>query len=175
MPTWKLFIALFAPSIPLLYLALSLTENELVLSSGLVTVFDVLSFSAIYLWMYLLGLKLYDSLDKDLKERLNARLFKAVFFYLATYGIVAILCSLAPDHFVQNIKYLTVPTSLCASFSLFYIPYFVSKYIIAHEKRVFPEFKDYVEILIQIWFLPIGIWFLQPRIRKLLDESSVAP
>jgi hypothetical protein len=122
-----------------------------------------------------LGLKLYDSLAEDLKAHLNARLFKAVFFYLAAYGIVAILWSLAPDYFVLNIKFLTVPTSLCAALSIFYIPYQVSKYIVACEKGVFPEFKDYVEILIQIWFLPIGIWFFQPRIRKLLNELSVAP
>ena len=51
-----------------------------------------------------------------------------------------------------------------ATFCMFYLLYFVSKTLVLAETSKPPSFYDYAEPFFLIWFFPMGLWFIQPRI-----------
>ncbi len=53
-----------------------------------------------------------------------------------------------------------------------YIYGFVAKAIVASEKNGKVKVSDYIPEFFLIYFFPIGIWFLQPRINKLVGEGD---
>jgi hypothetical protein len=57
---------------------------------------------------------------------------------------------------------------------MFYILYFVAKTMKSVEMQKTVTFNDYAGEFFLIWFFPIGIWFLQPRINKIFgfDKSN---
>jgi hypothetical protein len=61
-----------------------------------------------------------------------------------------------------------------AMFCFFYLFYFVSKNLVLAETRKPRSFNDYAGTFFSVWFFPIGIWFIQPRINRQYAESLCA-
>ena len=59
-------------------------------------------------------------------------------------------------------------------FSLVYIFYFVSKSLVSAERNAPVAFSNYAGALFLIWFFPIGIWIIQPRINWLYEDRKNA-
>jgi|HubBroStandDraft_2_1064218.scaffolds.fasta_scaffold26755_3 hypothetical protein len=66
---------------------------------------------------------------------------------------------------------LIFPLHFLAMFCLFYLLYFVSKSLVLAETCKPASFNDYAGPFFLIWFFPIGIWFIQPRINRQYMES----
>lgn len=54
-----------------------------------------------------------------------------------------------------------------AMFCQLYSWYFVSKSLVLAERLRPVRFSDYQAALLGLWFFPVGIWFIQPRINRL--------
>lgn len=50
--------------------------------------------------------------------------------------------------------------------------YFVAKTITSVEMKKESHFSDYIGDFFLIWFFPVGIWFVQPRINKIILDNS---
>lgn len=59
---------------------------------------------------------------------------------------------------------------LLSMFCLFYCFYFVARAIRTAEMKKKVSFTDFVGLFFLIWFFPIGIWFVQPRINRVIEE-----
>ncbi|OCX52831.1 hypothetical protein BEL04_00420 [Mucilaginibacter sp. PPCGB 2223] len=66
-----------------------------------------------------------------------------------------------------------IPLHLFSIFCIFYCLYFVAKTLKTAEVQKEVEFSDFAAEFFLIWFYPIGIWFIQPRINKLIQEPSL--
>ena len=72
------------------------------------------------------------------------------------------------DLFVDiELPYL-IPFHLLAVYGMLYVLYFVSKSLVVAEEKQILRFDRYLGTLFLFWFFPIGIWFVQPRVRKIL-------
>jgi hypothetical protein len=60
---------------------------------------------------------------------------------------------------------------LFVMFCMIYCVYFFAKALVAVEIQRKPAPDDYVGTFMQIYFWPLGIWVLQPRINKIFSES----
>ena len=69
---------------------------------------------------------------------------------------------LAPTAFIA-----VLPLHFFALYCLFYLWQFVAKNLAIAEKGKEVEFPQYMWLFLLLWFFPIGIWFLQPRINQL--------
>ena len=71
------------------------------------------------------------------------------------------------------------PVHIFSMFCIFYCIYFAAKTIKTVELQREVTFSDFVGEFFMIWFHLIGIWILQPRINKLVqeynDNSQTAP
>lgn len=61
---------------------------------------------------------------------------------------------------------------LFAIFCFFHTIYFAAKTIRSAELQRNATFSDFAGDFFLIWLFPIGIWFIQPRINKLIDEFN---
>lgn len=100
----------------------------------------------------------------DPKRRLNYPLFcVAVIFpsiYLPLFNAFFVLLT-------TSLFWVMVPLHAFAVFCMFYDVYFVSKSLALAEQSTRVSFPDYRGYLLGMWFIPFGIWFIQPRINRL--------
>ena len=60
-----------------------------------------------------------------------------------------------------------IPLHLLMMFSVLHALYFVSKSLLIAERDRPVSFTEYAGAFFLIWFLPVGIWTIQPRINRL--------
>lgn len=65
---------------------------------------------------------------------------------------------------------IIVPLHLFSMFCIFYSLYFVAKTFKTVELQREVSFSDFVGEFFLIWFYPIGIWFIQPKINKMIEK-----
>jgi hypothetical protein len=103
----------------------------------------------IYLFLILIGVSVAMSGFPDMVENGEQ----------PDFGLVAILMG------------VILPLHLFSMFCMFYCLYFVSKTIKTVELQRETEFSDFVAEFFLIWFYPIGIWIIQPRVNKMAEST----
>lgn len=64
------------------------------------------------------------------------------------------------------------PLHLFSMFCIFHSLYFVAKTFKTVELQREVTFSDFVGEFFMIWFYPIGIWFIQPKINKIINDHG---
>ncbi len=67
---------------------------------------------------------------------------------------------------------IILPLHFFAMFCSFYDLYFVSKLMVIAETGKRATFYDFAGPFFLIWFFPVGIWFVQPRVNRLYAERN---
>jgi hypothetical protein len=67
-----------------------------------------------------------------------------------------------------------LPFHLFAMYCILYPLYFISKNLVMAELGKPVTFSGYATAFFLIWFFPIGIWFIQPRINSLYKKSLIS-
>jgi hypothetical protein len=72
---------------------------------------------------------------------------------------------------------IIIPLHLFSIFCIFYSIYFVAKTIKTVELQRVANFGDFVGEFFMVWFHMIGVWILQPKINKLVEQydNSLLP
>jgi len=122
----------------------------------------VLSTFCILGWFWALGLFLNSIVVPPL--RLRVGLFRFALLYPALYIVLfmAFFGSTNPLLFA-----VIIPLHLLAMFCMFYCLYFVSKSLVLAETGKPASFSDYAGPFFLMWFYPLGVWFIQPRVNRL--------
>ena len=127
-------------------------------------------------WFYALGTNLHKKLPETVKMSLSK--FKLFLFIPMVYmlGLCIWIASLfvnTPEsgNHAAGIILLIIPLHLFSMFCLFYCIYFIAKSLKAVELQKPVSFNDYAGEFFLIWFFPIGIWIIQPRINTLFDQQ----
>lgn len=68
---------------------------------------------------------------------------------------------------------IIVPFHLFAIFCMFHTFYFVAKTIKTVELQRPVKFDDFIGEFFLIWFYVIGVWIIQPKINKIMDQQPV--
>ncbi len=176
---WQLFILFYA--IPfILYIiivvATIVSQNLTGLTVGMI--FLVLySFGTFGSWMYAVAKMSYDMRPQGSDMRLarfQMALIIPAFYFALLFLILFYFISNLPDISVPNpfLLLLIIPFHFLSIFCMFYTMYFVAKTLKSAEVQYPVHFSDYFVDFILVWFLPVGIWFLQPRINALLARYT---
>ncbi len=65
---------------------------------------------------------------------------------------------------------IIIPLHLFSMFCIFYTLYFVAKTFKTVELQREVKFSDFAGEFFLIWFYPIGVWIIQPKINKFIEE-----
>ena len=136
-----------------------------------------------YGWFWSVGVGLHKLIPPELK--LNLTRFKAFLIFPAVYflafmGFMMMLMDgllmdetfFMADMVNPGLFLLIIPFHLFAMFCMFYSMYFVSKTVKTAELQRKVKGDDYIGEFFMLWFFPVGIWILQPRINRLAEEMQ---
>lgn len=145
----------------------------------MLTLFPVLMvfFVALFFgWFYTLGTSLHKKLPTE--APMNLARFKFFLLIPVAYMIFLPLYmfGLFTDTSQGNQPGLfdfavILPLHLFSMFCIFYCLYFNAKALKSVELNKAVTFSDFAGEFFLIWFFPIGIWIIQPRINKLFDQT----
>lgn len=171
---WQLFLIFFLSMFILQIgmiptLILSKEYNFLGIIIGLFTGLGVLLFLG---WFYFI----IKGLDKKIENQ-NLRIYKKYFLYLLLFPVLylTIVLSVLPQGFTISTEGSTVktiwqifiiPAHLFSMFCIFFMLYKAAKTIKTVELQKKVTFSDFAGEFFLLWFSPIGIWILQPKINK---------
>ena len=115
----------------------------------------------IYLWLWSIGTKLQT--DKVKVNDMKLILFKISVIYPIAYFVFAI-------YYLFANGWVVMPLHFAAMFSTLYAMIFAAKTLKSAELKKDAKISEYIGDFFLVWFFPIGIWILQPRIHKLINE-----
>ena len=176
MKSWQIFTLMF-----ILPFILQITLMSIFIGGGNVdpkiifTIFPfiMLIFMALYLsWFWALGTKLNSYIKEEIRPKLN--LFKFCIIYPALYMLLFIMLfvGISQEMKPNNFIFIILPLHLLAMFCMLYSLYFIAKNLIMAEKNELVKFYDFSGPFFLIWFFPIGIWIVQPRLNALYENNK---
>ncbi len=138
----------------------------------LVPLIVLLSLGGFLGWFWSVGIALNQIVEADL--RLDSQFFRMGMLYMVAYlGFFFLFPLLISVGFLPpGFFFLMVPLHLLAMGCMVYALYFVAKNLALAERQQPVRFSDYLGPLLLLWFLPLGIWFIQPRVNKLFAETT---
>lgn len=182
---WQLFLLLFALPVGLeiAMVVVTLVENDPALMFSvfpwLIGAYLILLFG----WFWTMGHFLHAKLPESVQMNLNY--FRISILFPAVYILVFIVFifrfigqiqdpeSFDPENMPNPLMFLAIaPLHLVSIFCLFYCLYFISKSLKAVDLQRDVTLSDYIGEFALIWFWPVGIWFIQPKINKLFSENE---
>lgn len=118
-------------------------------------------------WFWSMGTFLASIVAPAFRLRMGFFRFGVIYVLLYMPLFFAIFGSLAFHPVLLGIIF---PLHFFAGFCMFYLLYFVSKSLVLAESAKQVSFYDYSGPFFLLWFFPIGIWIVQPRINRLYER-----
>ena len=150
LPSWMVILSLFTSFI------ISYNNFSLGLFLGIF----------ILIWYFSIAFELNLKVPFDVK--LSIKWFLFIIIYPYFYGIFAHFY-FGSENTSSAVAGLVVPFHIFAMFCIFYSFYFISKCLVSIEDGKSPRFDRLIGSILMLWFLPIGIWFILPRIKRALS------
>ncbi len=125
------------------------------------------SFLCFLAWFGSMGLFLRSIVKPTL--RLETQFFHFALVFPAVYLPMFFLLVI-PDAGVS--EGVILPLHLGCMVCLFYLLYFVSKSLVLAETGKQASFYEYAGPFFLLWFFPLGVWIVQPRVNRLYAERS---
>ena len=145
----------------------------------------ILNIFTLYGWFWSISTGLQNKVPEGVKMKVGK--FKIFFFMPLLYmliilvGMVLLIYGIfegggEPNlSAVGGIVAVIIPLHLFSMFCIFYSLYFVAKTIKTVELQREVSFSEFIGEFFMIWFYPIGVWMVQPKINKWAEtESGVA-
>lgn len=144
-------------------------------TSLIALVIHMILFMALYFgWFWAMAINLYPKLPPKVKLNLNRfklfMLIPVVYIILISLLFGKISIGTQGDS-TGGYAAIIFPVHLFSMFCIFWCLVFVAKSLKAVELQRGVTFSDYAGEFFLIWFFPIGVWFIQPRLNKLFDEN----
>jgi hypothetical protein len=131
-------------------------------------------------WFWSVAVGLQSKVPQDVKMKVKK--FKVFFFIPIVYLLfITLFMGIQMNGLMTNgtepsgglisgLVVVIVPLHLFSMFCIFYSLYFVAKTFKTVELQREVTFSDFAGEFFMIWFYPIGIWIVQPKINKMVKE-----
>ena len=132
----------------------------------------MLVFLALFLyWFWSLGVGINERIPTEIRPKSN--FFKFAIIYSAIYMLVFQPFFIASASGNGGGYIATIfPFHLFAMYCMFYGLYFIAKNLGTYESNSSIPFSSFAGTFFSLWFFPIGIWLVQPRVNKLYASTS---
>lgn len=144
----------------------------------------ILVIGTLFGWMWSISMGLRSKIPEELRPATN--LFRIFFFVPLVYliglaylmstffqGFMELAATNTPpdiDPSIFDIATFIVPLHLFSIFCMFYCFYFTAKTFKTAELQKAVTFSDFIGEFFLVWFSPIGVWIIQPKVNEMVDE-----
>ncbi|WP_460620069.1 hypothetical protein [Hymenobacter ruber] len=175
---WQLFTLLFTPVLIADFATISTHASGDYFSFRVFAAMLLLFVGLFFGWLYALATGLQQKLPPTVP--MNKTRFKVAIFIPVVYISLIIADMLgiplgATNGLTASVLVVIAPIHLLSMAGIFYCIYFNAKSLKAAELQRPVVFADYLGEIFIIWFFPIGIWAVQPRINALFGNDKVSP
>jgi len=144
-------------------------------------IYMIIFSGAFFGWFYSVAIGLQKKVPKDVKMKVKK--FRIIFFIPMVYilfitsfigiGVTDLIeTNTAPNPMmIFSVMGIILPLHLLSMVCIFYSLYFVAKTFKTVELQREVSFSDFAGEFFLIWFYPIGIWIIQPKINKMMEQS----
>ena len=147
-------------------------------TSQLAFYFPALLFAAIYFgWLWAMAINLYPKLPTSTNynlKRFKLYLIIPLVYISALSVLIGNISIWAQDENNSGYVAILIPMHLFSMYCIFWCLAYVAKSLKSVELQKSVTFSDYAGEFFLIWFFPIGIWFIQPRLNKMFDSTGQA-
>jgi hypothetical protein len=171
MKHWQIFMFVAAPFfLSFLVIPFSMIF-EIQYTSTIIVLSSLLGIWLISILLYILLLGI--TLDKF--ANFNNKPDKNIFLFLMIYSIcyslffILIISGLNPFD-SQNIMSIIMPLHIFSMAANLYGLRYNAKLLVSIERNEIATAGFYLGEFFLLWFIPIGIWIIQPRINKIVEE-----
>ncbi|MDP1728082.1 MAG: hypothetical protein Q8M15_14950 [Bacteroidota bacterium] len=191
MKHWQLFIWTFgAPVCTQIIIMVSMISNishesnpepeQMYLYFKFIPIITFIFMVTFFTWFWAIAIGLQKKVPAHIP--LNTILFKILFFIVLIYsffymiGFLIIMSGIfqtdqPPDFSIfRSLFWIILPIHLFSVFCVIYATYLVAKTFKTAELQRAVKFTDFAGEFLMLWFFPIGIWFIQPKINKMVEE-----
>lgn len=188
---WQVFIALFALPMLIHFLFVGSISKTIVLD-GEPQIEEILNFiqvlpfiiilfvGMLFAWLWSVAIGLQYKVPQSI--RFNTKRFK-VFFFIPLFYVIAISFGMVylvnmgmngalESQFNPTIILAIIPLHLFSIFAILYCFYFAAKVLKSAELGRMAKGDEFIGEFFLIWFYPVGVWLLQPRINNLVSSES---
>ena len=166
--SWLLFVILILMPLLISFIFLATDSSK----DGDEGFFKYYSYFALYAilgfnsWLFIIGTSLYKKLPD--RRAANLIIFKISILFPIFYLLCVSILVLMPSLQLSKIPFwVFLPLQFFLFLCFFYSFYIVSKMLRSVELGINVSSKEWIFYFILICFMPIGIWFLQPRISNI--------
>jgi len=166
---WQVFAAIGLPFIAAqFYLHFLLSANfdvarfEEVFTRAMLVNIPIFSLFLFWLW----SITVVANREIPSEYRPALKLYHSMLPYVVAYFLFATFIFSRPSNLQDPVVPigLIFPFHLVAMFGMFYALVFCAKNLVMAERQQRVSFTNYVLPLFLIWFYPIGVWLIQPRV-----------
>ncbi len=168
---WELFFLAFVAQFVLMgfsFLVVYIT-GSLVIGIIINQIIMMLSFLVILRWEWLMGTKINLKISEKIRPKPAffkfAIIFCAVFTVSFTlFFIMTAFIDIASPELLSKLIMSLLVLDICL---MVYSANFVAKNLMMFEKGRSVNLLEYLSTFFMIWFFPIGVWMIQPRVNRI--------
>ncbi|WP_124980474.1 hypothetical protein [Nonlabens xiamenensis] len=124
-------------------------------------------------WFWSVAIGLQRVIPDEIKLKVNSfKIFLLIPIVYMIFFLGFIMTSFTSGGHNPGIFAVIVPLHLFSMFCIFYSLYFVAKTFKTAELQRKVIFSDFAGEFFMIWFYPIGIWIVQPKLNKMIKEKA---
>lgn len=180
---WQLFILMFAIPIVIeivwmLFMIIHVVQTH---STGeadfmfsffyMFPIIMIITMGSLLWWFWSIGFGLQPLIPSELRPNLTffkvTTIFPMAYFVLFIGFMFYLITGLRPNFYLFI---LIVPMHFFTMFCMFYNLYIVTKTFKIAELQRQVEFGEYIGEYFLLWFYPVGVWLIQPKINKMAEK-----
>lgn len=144
-------------------------RNVPLLTTLIIQATAMLAIGGFFLWLWMVGSFLNSLVKPGL--RLSFGFFRLALIFPLVYILAFSFVEWIPRAFRI---YVVLPIHLFTMICIIYSLRFVAKNLALQEECRFLTFRDYYRSFFLLYFFPIGVWWIQPKINKLYVAGNQA-
>jgi hypothetical protein len=116
-------------------------------------------------WIYDIAQLLY--IQQIFAKKNSWRFFQFNFIYFIVYIVIIYVLQEYNSIQYSDIAFRLLIFHLYASFAIVYFLYVIARNFMCIQLKKDASLSEYIAAFFAVWFLPIGIWWIQPKIREM--------
>lgn len=141
---------------------------------------SLIIFAAVFFgWFWSVGVRLQRKIPENVKMKVTR--FKILFMIPIFYVVLILFFIITAQLGLYNnpasimlqrgaVMILLITMHFFSLFCIFYSMYFAARTIKTAELQKYVTFSDFAIEFFLIWFYPVGIWIIQPKINKMIRD-----
>jgi hypothetical protein len=172
---WQVFIITFGLPffIQIMLMPIIILTNNPMILLRIFPITMILFIGGFFGWFWSIAIGLQQVIPKQIQ--LNVNSFKVFLLIPLVYFILFLaffITSFNSGIVNSGMLALIVPLHFFSIFSILYCVYFAAKTFKTAELQRNVTFSDFAGEFFLIWFFPIGIWIIQPKINLMIENKD---